>query len=199
MFAFPPVINECELSKHYRKYPLPPLNTTFPYKRNPLDKRPEIRHWLQWNLESSVMSKEKFAKFEGTTIFTAYFYPFCSSIDRYENLVKYMVQFFVFDDHTEADWGDVARNMDEANKIWGQFDQMLDKLVSDRNIPMNGWKPYVLAMYSVFENIFDQFNDTQKTRSVDAWKSYMQGNLEETQAINSGLQFTDIEQMIKVS
>ena len=190
--------NECNLSQHNRKYSLPPLNTTFAYKPNPLDKRPEVKQWTEWNYESSLVSKDKFAKMEGTTMFTAYFYPFCKNMDRYENLVKYMVQFFVFDDHTEADWGDVARNREESERIWGQFGLMLDKLVGKEPIAMNAWKPYVLAMYSVLENIYSQYNDQQKRRSVNAWRNYMEGNLEETEAIANGTQFTNIQQMVKV-
>ena len=144
------------------------------------------------------MTREKFTKFEGTTIFSAYFYPFCADITRYENLVKYMIQFFVFDDHTEADWGDVHRNREESLKIWGQFGQMLKKLVAEQHIPPNNWKPYVLAMYSVFDNILSRFNEVQKHRCIDGWKNYMQGNIEETEAIHNGVAFTDIRQMIKV-
>ena len=162
------------------------MTCAFPAKCSAFNKSPLNEEWVQWAFEYSSMSNKMFDKIKGLGLFGAYFYPFCDDIHRYECLSKNWLLFFVFDDHTENNDGDIHRNPGQSIKIWQQFGQILDKLEGKPDIWSISWKPYVMAMFATLEMIYQSFNETQKERFISCWKLYMKGNLEETQSIAEG-------------
>ena len=183
--------------KSFRKYELPPLSCSFPFKFNEFEKNPN-NEWIDWGFRSSAFTKEEFDKIKGLGTLVAHIYPLCDDINRYEILVKYFIMFFVFDDHTECKYGQIARNQDQSKRIWKQFEQMLVKLEGKQKVSMSKWEPYVLAMYAVLEDMYVTYNDLQKKRFIEVWSDYMQGNIEETNLISSGRTIANLEQLNKV-
>ena len=68
-------------------------------------------------------------------------------------------------DHTENDWSDFSRDNRESDLIWTQVDQCFERLLEDTTrISMAQWKPYIVALYICFEEIFKNCNQVQKRR-----------------------------------
>ena len=119
----------------------------------------------------------------------------------FHNLITIdMMLYFVFDDQTESFWGDVANSQQNAVNIWTQLKSALNKLISAEFIPSIDWKPYVLSMYAVFEDVIKEFNECQKKRFVDVWNGYIDGNIEEVSIIDAKQfnEFTTDEDYIQV-
>ena len=98
-----------------------------------------------------------------------------------------MILFFVFDDHTETEWGDVANNRNKASQMWNQFRVMLNKLISDDFIPMIDWRPYLLLTYEVFQYFCQGMNRCQRERLVESWNFYIDGNVEEVNVMSKDI------------
>lgn len=69
----------------------------------------------------------------------------------------------------------------------------------DNSISMHTWKPYIIAFYSIFEDIVKSYNETQKKRFCKVWKYYFKANIDETIAIENGQNLTDFDTVIRVS
>ncbi|CAG2106248.1 unnamed protein product [Medioppia subpectinata] len=147
-----------------RKYPVPEaVVSIMPYERNPQHGvQPLTVQAQQWVFETSLFSQQKFKRISGTTEFTDYFWPFCSNPDRYEILIKLIVNLFVLDDHLETPYGDIDRRVPEAEAIFGQLYRVYDKLLQPtdsagqpESVPFHDWKPYVLGAYAIYDKWTD--------------------------------------------
>ena len=130
--------NESEHITFPREYPLKELmEPIFEYRRHEFEDLPDRQQWCQWCYEYSSMSRKQYDKSHGTTLFAAYFHPYCINKERYENLAKCQIMFFVLDDHCDRD----SDSDDEKNKrkiVWQQFAEMLDRLENKEYISMSG-------------------------------------------------------------
>ncbi len=145
------------------------------------------------------MNMKKFKKVECVTLFTAFFYPFCGKLERYGTLIIVYLLFFVFDDHSECSWGDIARNSMLSTNIWGQMEAGLKAiLASNTSISMEGWKCYAKKMFATQQEICRHYNDVQIKRFVDVWLKYVEKNKEENEKTETNYQFKDINEILEV-
>ena len=128
----------------------------------------------------------------------SYFYPFCVNKDKYDIIFKYFNLFFVIDDHTENPDGEIAKDHKKCTKIWGQFNEVLDKLEGDTTVRIHHWKPYIFAWYAALERVYVTYNEYQKIRFIKLWEAYIQGNLEETNFLDKNPGFQKLEEIINV-
>ena len=172
----------------------------FKMERNPFENDPRVEDWYKQVFEYSLIDETRFQrKIRGIGVYVSYFYPNCKDIKRFENLVKVFLLFFVMDDHTECDWGDVARNSEKAKEIWSQAILALDKILyKDKSITMRGWKPYNVLWYLVLKDICHELNDVSKRRLLQTLRDYCYGNIEESEQLEKHYQFKDIQEIIKV-
>jgi len=130
-------------------------------------------------------------------MFAAAMFPECQDKEKMEVLIKIMMFFFIIDDHTEYNWGDVGRNNERAIVIWNQFSSLFDKLLGD-DISMLDWKPYVIGFYGCFDRIFASFNKVQQKRCAKYWQDYCRGNIKESEWYQLK-DFESVEKVISVS
>ena len=128
----------------------------------------------------------------------SFFYPFCVEKDRYDVTFKYFNLFFVIDDHTENPDGDVAKDHKKCMKVWGQYNEALDKIEGATNVRIHHWKPYIFAWYAALERVYVTYNAEQKRRFLKLWRAYCQGNLEETAFLASKPGFQTLDDIINV-
>ena len=94
--------------------------------------------------------------------------------------------FFVLDDHTENEDGQIARDPDQCINIWRQFKEVFAKFESNESVSMLEWKPYVMGYYAALEPAYRALNPIQRKRFVKEWLNYADGNIEETQHVTHG-------------
>ena len=193
-------MNESEFKTFKREFKLPNMKTMFKMERNPFDSDPRVEEWVKHVFEYSLIDESRFKrKIKGIVAFVSYFYPFCRDIKRFENLVKFYLLFFVLDDHTECDWGDVARNAHKAKEVWTQAILALDKILyKDKSITMRGWKPYNVLWYLVLKDICRDLNEVSKRRLLQTLRDYCNGNITESEQIQNNFQFKHIQEIIEV-
>ena len=183
-----------------RKFKLPDLDTNYQILRNPLDEDSRIGEWVERTFQFSGLDEKKIKKLKVTRLFTAYFLPLCSDINRYKNLVRYFVLLFILDDHTECEWGDMASDVQKAHDIWGQAMEISVKILNkEKFTSICDWKPYVVYFYSVFENICNDLNDVSKRRLFKIFNDYCLANIQQTiNKIENKPTLESLEDMIKV-
>ena len=187
------------LKPKIRKYKLPIITTDFPVKLNPLSKLSKNNEWTDWLSQFSQMTETQFNKVKSTVLYVHYMHPFCDDIQRYELLIKYFVNYFIFDDHTECSYGEIARNQAKCLNVWNYFRQALHRLEGQNGfVSMTKWSPFVISMYCSLEAMYQTLNDVQKKRFIRAWIGYIEGNLEETEFIDKKTKFSTIEEYNKV-
>ncbi|CAG2170522.1 unnamed protein product [Oppiella nova] len=194
--------NYCDkrLRQYPHRYPVPKFHTRYPIKRNAIDITHEHRHkeWVYSLYPSSQLRADRFLKVGKATSIVAFFYSLPTRVDRYAELIKMMVSFFILDDHTECGYGDVGRDVDQCRLMWTQFMTMFDNFKTPGSVPMSEWRPYLLGMYPVFKGISDTYTEQQRERYVHVFKEYAEGNIEETVALRDGVVFTSIEQLLEI-
>ncbi|CAG2113761.1 unnamed protein product [Medioppia subpectinata] len=181
-----------------RKYSVPEgVVSILSYERNP-------QHGIQ-PLTARAQQWQQFKRISGTTEFTDYFWPFCTDPDRYEILIKLILNLFVLDDHMETPYGDIDRRMPEAETIFGQLYRVYDKLLqpTDRAdqpeyVSFHAWKPYVLGAYAIYDKVFTAYNDVQKHRFIDIWRSWTDGMVGECAHLQHNKQFDNLDEFFEV-
>ena len=150
--------------------------------------------------EYSLMSEMEYYKVKDVTLFTAHFHPFVTDINKYINLARVMQLFFVLDDHTECEWGDVARKGADSSEIWGQFHAMLDKVVEKDNldVTMLKWKPYILAFFIALSELCKSYSLDQIKRLIKTFRDYGSCNQKETELIGKSLLLSTYDQLFEV-
>lgn len=116
-------------------------------------------------------------------------------------MMKAMIAFYVIDDHTETAFGDLHYQTEQCNIVYGQFFEMMTKLISPDKIDsvkMCRWKPYILAMHSIFDCIVSKYNKVQKHRMLETWTYYIEGNVMEANVINNKVKINSKDEMDKV-
>lgn len=182
-----------------RRYKLLPPNTTFNVAMNPFDDHPHVNDMVDHLAAFSLMPEEEYNKIREVKKITALFHPFCKDIDRYVTLVNAMQLFFILDDHTECMWGDVNRDPNKANLIWGQVKEVFDKLLYPNNfVSMAKWKPYIIALYIAMENMFQGYDRHQRQRLAQTYRNYADSNQRETLLIEQNNPVDSIEELLKV-
>ena len=111
-----------------------------------------------------------------------------------------MLLIFVVDDHTDNQWGDVARNSDKYDEVWGQIEAGLTKILNpDTLLVTDGWKPYTVMLYEQFDEVCKTFNDIQRQRFVKLWMEIVESTRIETRMIeNKTNTFDHIDDYFKV-
>ena len=145
------------------------------------------------------MTPELFNKIKGIGLFCAFFYPECDDIQAYELMQKYILLLFIFDDHEECEGGHINRDAEEAVMIWGQYNQMIQRLEGTKLL-MHKWKPYVWGMYATIEAILDVMRTPEeRSRFIGESRAYMEGSLEENSCVNRAQWPKSLEEMTKVN
>ncbi|CAG2113515.1 unnamed protein product, partial [Medioppia subpectinata] len=186
-----------------REYPVPDsMVSTLPFARNALHgSQPMAERAHQWWHESSLFTAGQYRRVRCSDLFAAYFYPFCVDERRYDTLLRAVIAFFVLDDHLEAPYGDVKRRVPEAQAIIGQLYAVYAKLLNETgqlHVPAHTWKPYMLATYAIYNDIFSVYNDVQKRRFVHLFTAWTDGMIEECADIALKRQFNNVETFIEV-
>ena len=176
-------------------------STRLPSLENPFNSTAEAEQCCAQVGQASNMSDDRYKMTEPSRHFTAFLFPFCTDKDRYFVINKIMLLIFVVDDHTDNQWGDVARNSDKFNEVWGQLEAGLTKILNpDRVLVTDGWKPYTLMLYEQFDEVCHTFNDIQRKRFVQLWMEIVESTRIETRMIeNKTNTFDQIDDYFKVN
>ncbi|CAG2105901.1 unnamed protein product, partial [Medioppia subpectinata] len=191
-------------NKIERKYPVSErFNTLLPYECNPLQTiEPLIADGLSWSFDTSQFTKAQFVRIEGTAIFTGYFWPFTKDHDKFDALLKMIIHFFVADDHDETVYGHIDRDADKAAAILGQLYAVCDKLegkdAGGRHVSAIRWKPYILAAYAVYNEIYLALNEVQKRRFLHVFREWNEGMIEECYDLQAKRKFNNLDEYIEV-
>ena len=157
------------------------LRTILRYARNPLHDDPRIADAIAQVGEYSLTSGKRLNSINSAVEFAAEFHLFVEDFDKYVTLVKIIVSYFVMDDHTECEWGDGGINVEKAKAIWSQYNEALDRL-SDPNVSMGKWKPYIASFYANMEDALRAYDPDQRQRVVRIFREYADANVKETRA-----------------
>ena len=183
-----------------RKFEIPVTQTIFSVRRNPLQDDPSVQQIVKKAYEFSLMSKDEYYGTKDVTVYTAHFHPFVTDLTKYSNLAWLMQLVFILDDHTECEWGDVARKRADSSEIWGQFYEMLDKVLEEDylDITILEWKPYILAFFIALKDVCKSYSPDQMKRLIKTYRDYGSGNQKETELIGNGLRVSTYEQLFEV-
>jgi hypothetical protein len=114
---------------------------------------------------------------QAIVVSTACFYPYIKSAERFARVAKWAGHLLVWDDHNDSPEGDFGGDgRAKAQVVYKQFSDAADRLeglyVSDEPlgkppIGMSGWRPYVLCVSALAEEMMDGMNRLQKCRFLD--------------------------------
>ncbi|CAG2170610.1 unnamed protein product, partial [Oppiella nova] len=147
-----------------------------------------------------LFSRDKFRRIADSTYYAAYFYSFCTDKDRYETLTKSMINIFILDDHAETTWGDINRKEVKAKEIYGQLHEVCDKLLDpdNRTIKMHRWKPYMLGVYAIYEDMMSAYNDCQRKRCLGFLKEWTDSVIDECVELEANKRIENLAQFMEV-
>lgn len=117
---------------------------------------------------------------------------------RFERLVKWMAYLFICDDHIE-----LGRDKDATNQIINEAMDCIKRLEAiyvngdDHNVSLLRFKPFMLCVYFVVEDILLDMNMDQRKRFIHVWRSYCLANNNENELIE--VQLLDLDAISKVS
>src|SRR5437868_512401 len=100
-----------------KRFKIAPIPTRLRISANPLANDPLVRHLEETFIEHTLFNKKDYELIKNATIYTCYAHPFCKDIRKYVILVRFMLLFFVYDDHSEQEWGDGARQLNKVRKM----------------------------------------------------------------------------------
>ncbi|CAG2168831.1 unnamed protein product [Oppiella nova] len=111
-----------------------------------------------------------------------------------------MINIFILDDHMETTWGDINRKEVKAKEIYGQLHEVCDKLSDpgNRSIRMHEWKPYMLAVYAIYEDLVSAYNDCQRKRCLGFLKEWTDGMIDECVDLEANKRIENIWQFMEV-
>ncbi|CAG2120984.1 unnamed protein product [Medioppia subpectinata] len=169
------------------------------YKCHPLHGvDPMYSRTHKWGFECSLFTAGQYKRIYDTTMFSSYAYPDCPDDIRYDNVVRHMIMFFIFDDHLETPYGDIGLGVAEADTLMGQINDLFDKLLGKRHVSARDWKPYMLAALALYEDTIAEFNDEQKSRFVRIWKEWTDAMGVQCRNVTQQTQYDSVEQFYKV-
>ncbi len=181
------------------EFEVPKFVTSFSNKYNPnFTKELKDKCWSKCYELSNFKDKSYMNNIKNVGYFCSFMYPDCDSF-KLEVLVMLFNYIFILDDHTEYAWGEVGRDLKRANLIWKQLSKMFDKFLGEKIDRIFDWKPYVIGFYSVFDTIFQHFNEDQVKRCIKIWKDFCGGNIKESIYYNNCDLIRDIPTIIDVS
>ncbi|CAG2171173.1 unnamed protein product [Oppiella nova] len=180
----------------YRKYPIPAHQCLFPAHINPfMNDKQKMADIMDWWYGYSMLPKEHYWSkvSQAMSTYTYCFYPFTKSMDRYENIVKWVGYVFVWDDHNDTPQGEFGENLSDAIPVHRQYLEAVERLQSmyvpdgeSRDKPfigMSGWRPYVLCVYAVVETVLNAMNRAQRRRFLASWRLYLNGQHRENELV----------------
>ncbi|CAG2113180.1 unnamed protein product, partial [Medioppia subpectinata] len=197
-------VPEQQKSDIVRKYQVSDrFKTLLPYECGPLQSvKPLVDDALSWSFDTCQFTKPQYVRIEGTAVFAGYFWPFTRDRVKFDALIKMIIHFFVADDHDETVYGHIDRDAGKAAAILGQLYEVCDK-ISDttgkgRHVSAIHWKPYILAAYAVYDEIYSALNEVQKRRFLHLFREWNDGMIAECFDIKSKRQFKNLDEYIEV-
>lgn len=184
------------------RFKLPAIKTIFEAKRNPMEKDPRVDQWLKEVYEFGQMnlSETRYKNLRQCILYASYFFWSCKDTYRWEMLVKYNYIMFFLDDHNECPWGDSGRDLVKTKQIWAQTKAALEKVKDKKKfVSMNGFKPYNVYVFIVFETICHDLNDVSANRLLNAMIAYTKGNYDESEKSVVKHKWSSLEEYLKVS
>ncbi|XP_037024969.1 uncharacterized protein LOC119066543 [Bradysia coprophila] len=182
------------------RHQIPKFKSIFTYYANPFDKQLTLTNeWMDWMFQFSLLPKLHYERRvrEASIMTSSYLYPFCKDIKRFERLVKWMGYLFICDDHIE-----LGRDKKTTNLIIDQAMDSIKRLEAihvtgeEHNVSLLNFKPYILCVYYVVDEIFLDMSMDQRKRFIEVWRSYCLANNNENELIE--VQLLDLDRISKV-
>lgn len=179
-----------------REFKLPEFKSIFPVKENKYFNNDLISNWIDELNASSNFGVEHLPTINSCKDFVKYMFIDVSDQGKLELLVKILVMYFIFDDHTECNDGDINRDEALNDAVWNEVRDVLNN-VKSKQFNKN-WKPYVKLLYHTIERAFQNPNmpNESKDRFIKFYKEYCDGTIDETKYCNH--EFNDINKLFDI-